>query len=508
MGNTTQVPNPTLFQLVKEGDIQELHHAFQFKADIDAEDSAGRSLLRYALEEDQAGVFKYLYVREAKLQPPLALGQTLLHLSVSLQKLNTTKTILRHPDIFGKLKDSRDSNGQTPLHLAVLQGNPDLVAILLKYNADSSVLDSAGRSAIDLASTSAHPSHNEILDQLNAGELFKKSLVENKESEDISPKNKESGSTNGSISTLNEFEQDRPVDSLEQTLRDHRIPIIKGCELEFVEMLNRGSSCLVYKGKWRGCDVAIKQFKIEYRTSAREHSKFIKELQVISSVRHPNLLLLMGICIDLPQLCLVTEFVPNSTLFGVLHRNKNHRLNLVERFNIAEQLCKAMTYLHENEPPIVHRDLKPENCLVIFTQLDFSLNLKVADFGLARPVAALVGEETGSQTTICIGTTRFMAPELFDKDNVGRVGVDVDIWALGCILIEIFSNKRPWDYISSSNSSCIYYEIFRKKPVPIPENVPFELKDLIRSCCCYNPKLRPSASEILDKVMEIKKLYC
>ena len=62
-----------------------------------------------------------------------------------------------------------------------------------------------------------------------------------------------------------------------------------------------------------------------------------------------------------------------------------------------------------------------------------------------------------------------MAPELFDSEMVLKIGCEIDVWAFGCLMIEIFSNKRPWDYISSANTNCIYYEIFKQKPVPIPE---------------------------------------
>lgn len=78
-------------------------------------------------------------------------------------------------------------------------------------------------------------------------------------------------------------------------------------------------------------------------------------------------------------------------------------------------------------------------------------------------------------TTICIGTTRFMAPELFDSDNIKNLGEKVDIWSLGCVILEIFSNKRPWHYIASANSNCIFYEIFKKTPLPIPDNIPTEV---------------------------------
>mmetsp|Transcript_34646 Transcript_34646/g.6239 ORF Transcript_34646/g.6239 Transcript_34646/m.6239 type:complete len:81 (+) Transcript_34646:1145-1387(+) len=78
-------------------------------------------------------------------------------------------------------------------------------------------------------------------------------------------------------------------------------------------------------------------------------------------------------------------------------------------------------------------------------------------------------------TTICIGTTRFMAPELFDSENIKNLGEKVDIWSLGCVILEIFSNKRPWHHIASANSNCIFYEIFKKVPLPIPDGIPNEI---------------------------------
>jgi len=78
----------------------------------------------------------------------------------------------------------------------------------------------------------------------------------------------------------------------------------------------------------------------------------------------------------------VTEYVPNSTLFSALHRNKDYKLSIKDRFDVAIQICRGLTYLHGFQPPIIHRDLKPENCL-----LDNTLSLKIADFGLARPLS-------------------------------------------------------------------------------------------------------------------------
>jgi serine/threonine protein kinase len=265
-----------------------------------------------------------------------------------------------------------------------------------------------------------------------------------------------------------------------------------------MEMINRGSSCLVFRGKWRGSEVAIKQFTSEYSTSDKEMGKFIKELKVLSQVRHPNLLLLMGICIDQPNLCIITELMPNFTLFYAIHKNKQKKLNLADRFSIAIQISRGLSYLHANEPAIIHRDLKPENCL-----LDHSLNVKIADFGLARPSSTFLEEAT----TICIGTTRFMAPELFDKDRNEAIGVEIDIWAFGCMIIEIFSGKRPWHYISSNKANTIFYELYHKKPVPIPDNIPPEVAEIVRECCRYNPKRRPSIVQVLERLEMAKSIY-
>ena len=120
----------------------------------------------------------------------------------------------------------------------------------------------------------------------------------------------------------------------------------------------------MFKGKWRQTEVAIKQFKIEYMTNKKEMRKFVKEIAALMRVRHPNLLLLMGISVDGPNLCVVTEFCDNNTLFFTIHKNKKIRLSLLDKYYISIQVARGINYLHYNKPPIVHRDLKPENCLL------------------------------------------------------------------------------------------------------------------------------------------------
>jgi len=486
----------------------------------------GLSPLRQALDQGNSSLFLALSQAQAQLFPPLVHMQTPLHYAVLRGHCEIVREILRNQPTFPGLKNAKDANGRTALHLAVLQGSPELVALLLKYNCDQSACDHSGATAKDLALTSSAQGALEIVDQLSIEDVMNKPLAKRTCEVPLMPDStppafkelaSRGASSHGSKSTLkSQVSAIVPVEAvpvavdLEEEIKHNCIPMIRGTELRFEEIINRGSSCEVFKGRWRGCEVAIKKFKDEYKQNAKDLSKFIKEMQSLAHVRHPNLILLMGICTDLPNLCLVTEYVPNLSLFYALHsklyvENKNRRLTLQERFQIAIQMCKGLAYLHECDPPIVHRDLKPENCL-----LDFSLNVKIADFGLARPLTSFSSEE--ALTTTCIGTTRFMAPELFEKEKVTDIGVEVDIWALGCILIELFSNKRPWDYISSSNANCIYYEvgnrqIFKKKPVPVPESIPEEVRSLIQHCCQYPPKRRPAASHVLAQLQTISPHY-
>ena len=491
MGN--QSSNEVLFKLITQQNEEEVLKLLHSGQSVNSLNKSGTSVLRASLESSLSSVFRYCYSRQGIMLPCLDYEQSALHRAVQIGNYKFVWNLIKDPKLFKHYIDSQDELGRTPLHIAVEIGSSDLVALLLKYNANRNLRNKDLKTPYDLAVESHAKQAEEIVEQLTIEDYLSKLP-----NEDISPI-REQGSTQESKSNSHPANESKEGKSLLQVaVEEFKVPVIKGDELKLLEMINRGSSCLVFKGKWRGSEVAIKQFTTEYSTSQKEMNKFIKELQVLSQVRHPNLLLLMGICIDQAHLCLITELMPNYTLFYAIHKNKQRPLTLSDRFNISIQIGKGLSYLHANDPPIIHRDLKPENCL-----LDHSLNLKIADFGLARPATTFLEEST----TICIGTTRFMAPELFDKDQLENIGVEIDIWAYGCILIEIFSNKRPWHYISSSKANTIFYELYHKKPIPIPDNIPPEVADIIRECCRYNPKRRPSVSNILERLEIAKSVY-
>ena len=481
-----------IFRLINQGQedkaIDLLHHL----KNVNLLSSNGISVLRAGLEKGQMKLFKYCYIKNAILMPALEKGRTILHRAIELGHYDFTWKLLREGKLFKVLINEQDIEGKTPLHLAVEICNSDIVALMLKYNARKDIQDISGKTPYDLAYQSPHKGIEAILEQFNMEDCLAKPPHE-----DVSPV-RDQVSTQMSKETRVEMERSAKVFSLEKTLEEYMVPIIKGEELEIGEIINKGSSCLVYNGMWKGKEVAVKQFTADYSESTKKMKKFTKELRVLTQVHHPNLLELFGVCVDRQYLCLVSELVPNFTLFYAIHRNKERKLTLAEQFSISIQLSNGITHLHSNNPAIIHRDLKPENCL-----LDHEMNVKIADFGLARFASSFTQSEE-SMTTICIGTARFMAPELFDNSRNDMIGTEVDIWALGCLIIEIFSGKRPWHYISSSKANNIFFEIFKKKPIPIPENIPQGVQEIIRECCLYNPKLRPTASQVLERLEAVR----
>merc|ERR1712217_240222 len=101
------------------------------------------------------------------------------------------------------------------------------------------------------------------------------------------------------------------------------------------------------------------------------------------------------------------------------------------------QLADGVMYLHAQNPTIVHRDLKSLNVV-----LDLSLNIKICDFGLTEPM-----ERTHITKKNNGGSPRYMAPELFDSKT--KITEKIDLWAMGCIFIEVCGGPLPYQSIST-----------------------------------------------------------
>merc|ERR1712166_1372815 len=138
--------------------------------------------------------------------------------------------------------------------------------------------------------------------------------------------------------------------------------------------------------------------------------EFKREVSTLVKVRHPNLVLFVGACVDKGNVMIVTEYCFGGALFNLLHEQKKIDLSWSQRFKMIFDIAKGMNFLHTQEPPILHRDLKSLNLLVtepIKKNSDFVL-IKVTDFGLSRK------SDNDRFLTGQAGTFHWMAPEVLD----------------------------------------------------------------------------------------------
>ncbi|PIA90995.1 putative serine/threonine-protein kinase fhkC [Cercospora beticola] len=208
--------------------------------------------------------------------------------------------------------------------------------------------------------------------------------------------------------------------------------------------LGKGHFATVYLccEKSTGMRYAVKKF--EKRSGPGEKSKvegLQQEIAVLMGVSHPNVLCLKETFDEADGVYLVLELAPEGELFNWIVMKQ--KLSEVETRKLFIQLFQGIKYLHERN--IVHRDIKPENILIV----DKQLNVKIADFGLAK----IIGEESFT-TTLC-GTPSYVAPEILEQTNRRRYTRAVDVWSLGVVLYiclcgfppfsdELYSPENPY----------------------------------------------------------------
>ncbi|XP_014518098.1 putative serine/threonine-protein kinase isoform X1 [Vigna radiata var. radiata] len=194
--------------------------------------------------------------------------------------------------------------------------------------------------------------------------------------------------------------------------------------------IGRGGFGTVYQGTLKdGRRIAVKTLSFWSKQGVRE---FLTEIKTLSNVKHPNLVELIGFCIQGPSRTLVYEYVENGSLNSALlgTRNENIKLDWRKRSAICVGTAKGLAFLHEElSPPIVHRDIKASNVL-----LDKNFNPKIGDFGLAK----LFPDGITHVSTRIAGTTGYLAPEYAIG---GQLTKKADIYSFGVLILEIVSGR-------------------------------------------------------------------
>ncbi|XP_044983336.1 U-box domain-containing protein 52-like isoform X2 [Hordeum vulgare subsp. vulgare] len=198
--------------------------------------------------------------------------------------------------------------------------------------------------------------------------------------------------------------------------------------------IGTGSNGTVYKGHLNHLNVAIKVLHCNDSSSTKH---FNQELEVLSRIRHPHLVMLLGACPD--KGCLVYEYMENGSLADRLQLKKGTPpIPWFDRFRIAWEIGSALVFLHSAKPsPIIHRDLKPENVL-----LNSNLVSKIGDVGLSTlmPPKETLSNRTVFKKTGLAGTLFYLDPEY---QRSGQVSVKSDTYALGMVILELLTARSP-----------------------------------------------------------------
>ncbi|XAR57845.1 Non-specific serine/threonine protein kinase [Bertholletia excelsa] len=273
------------------------------------------------------------------------------------------------------------------------------------------------------------------------------------------------------------------------------------------QRLGTGAYGTVYAGKLHHDEwVAIK--KIRHRDTD-SIDKVMNEIKLLSSVSHPNLVRLLGCCIENNEQILVYEFMPNGTLAQHLQKERGTILPWTIRLTIATETANAIAYLHSTmNPPIYHRDIKSSNIL-----LDFKFNSKVADFGLSR----LGMIDDSHISTAPQGTPGYVDPQYHQNFHLSDKS---DVYSFGVVLVEIITALKVVDFSrphSEVNLAALATDRIGKgrvddilDPFLEPNRDAWTLSsihkvaELAFRCLAFHRDVRPSMMEVANELEQIR----
>ncbi|XP_028788492.1 probable serine/threonine-protein kinase PBL3 [Neltuma alba] len=279
-------------------------------------------------------------------------------------------------------------------------------------------------------------------------------------------------------------------------------------------LLGEGGFGNVYKG-WideqslgpampgSGMAVAVKNLK---SNGFQGHKEWLSELNYLGQLHHPNLVKLLGFCLDGDSRLLVYEYMPKGSLENHLFRRAAQPLPWATRIKVAIGAARGLTFLHDSEQQVIYRDFKASNIL-----LDSEFNAKLSDFGFAK--AGPTGDRTHVSTQV-LGTHGYAAPEYI---LTGWLTAKCDVYSFGVVLLELLSGRRAIDRTKSGVEQNLVdwarpylgdrRKLFRimdtKLEGQYPQRAAYTAAILALQCIS-EAKIRPQMSEVLATLEQLQ----
>ncbi|KAH6813580.1 hypothetical protein C2S51_022598 [Perilla frutescens var. frutescens] len=242
-------------------------------------------------------------------------------------------------------------------------------------------------------------------------------------------------------------------------------------------------------------------------------TKFNSEMKILNQVRHRNILRMGGYSIRNGYGYIVTEYMPEGTLYQLLHKRRPRvPLNWEQRYHIALGIAQGLSYLHHDcVPQIIHRDIKSDNIL-----LDSEFEPKIGDFGAAKLDSDV--DENQTVSTI-IGTLGYIAPE---NAYSTKLTDKCDVYSYGVTMLELLCRKLPVDpsfdegldivswvrmivHGDDNHFSCLDEEV--KYWEKEDQQEALVMMDLALQCTEMVPDIRPSMRDVVSSLLKFRQKF-
>ncbi|KAL1504701.1 hypothetical protein AB1Y20_008480 [Prymnesium parvum] len=259
-------------------------------------------------------------------------------------------------------------------------------------------------------------------------------------------------------------------------------------EFDFAEItlgnrIGAGAFGEVYEASWRRSRIAVKRLLCQ-RLTEDAHSQFMGEMELMSNLRHPNIVRFLGACFEPLQMSILFELCSTS-LFHLLHSSEGAPLGMEFALGIIRQTALGIFYLHQCKLPVLHLDLKSANVL-----LDEHGVAKVCDFGLSH-----IKRETAVITSR-MGSPQWTAPEILRGEPHDE---SADTYSFGILLYEIMARELPYKGVDTFQVVMgVITKMLPRPTLPTDCVYPQQLQELMRACYAEEAAQRPRFSRILD----------
>ncbi|RKP09257.1 kinase-like domain-containing protein [Thamnocephalis sphaerospora] len=236
--------------------------------------------------------------------------------------------------------------------------------------------------------------------------------------------------------------------------------------------------------------MAVKQVEMPKMQSVRQREKhdqiimkLYEEIKLMKDLDHRNIVQYLGFEVDARHINIFLEYVPGGSILSMV-RKLNHGFPLPVTRSFVRQILHGLKYLHESG--IVHRDIKGANILV-----DLHGICKISDFGVSRRREYAEAYEERQLSYQAQGSVFWMAPEVVRQQDYSA---KVDIWALGCVMVEMITARLPWPLEDEFSA---IFKIGRGVMPPWPEDVDEQAAAFMQQCFQADSSKRPTAEELL-----------